>query len=285
MLIRWIALALVLLGLSGITPARAENKPSAVVATVNGKPITEADLVIAKTLLAQELEALPEASRRDQLIEYLITFKLAVEEAHKQKIDAAPDYVAQLAFVNDKLLMDTLLQREAIKAVTPATVDAFYKDRVKDMKSEMEIRARHILLPTEEAAKAALAELKKGADFAELAKKLSKDPGSAQQGGDLGGYFTKDRMVPEFSEAAFKAPVGKLLPDPVKSPLGWHVIKVEDKRPQKAPELASVEPQIRAFLARKAQADYVSNLRKNAKVEKTDAPKAAAPTPDKTKSN
>ena len=106
-----------------------------------------------------------------------------------------------------------------------------YDEAIGQMKSEPEVRARHILVETEDEAKAVLAELKKGADFAELAKAKSKDPGSAD-GGDL-GYFTKDQMVPEFSEVAFKLDKGQLS-EPVKSQFGWHVIKVEDKREQQA---------------------------------------------------
>jgi peptidyl-prolyl cis-trans isomerase C len=261
----------------GAFPAKAEN--TSPVATVNGKPITEADLTIAKAQLSEALEGLPEDARREQLIDYMITLRLLSDEARKQKLDSAPDYNQQLAFTTDKMLMEMLLRREVDKAVSPAAIKAFYNERVKAMKSEMEVHARHILLPTEEEAKAALAELKKGKDFIELAKSLSKDPGTAAEGGDL-GYFTKERMVPEFSEAAFKAPVGKVIPEPVKSRLGWHVIKIEDKRPQAVPELSSVEPQIRTFLTRKAQADFVTNLRKDAKIEKP-----AAPADEKAKGN
>src|SRR4030095_1849 len=102
------------------------------------------------------------------------------------------------------------------------------------MRREPEVRARHILVETEDEAKAVIAELKKGGDFAELAKTKSKDPGSAD-GGDL-GYFTKDQMVPEFSEVAFKLDKGALS-DPVKSQFGWHIIKVEDKSERHTPDI------------------------------------------------
>jgi peptidyl-prolyl cis-trans isomerase C len=259
------ASALLLLTAASAFTARAEN--TSPVASVNGKPITEADLTVAKAQLNEALEGLPEDARRDQLIDYMITLRLLSDEARKQKLEDAPDYSQQLAFTTDKMLMEMLLRREVDKSVSPAAIKAFYNERVKAMKSEQEVRARHVLLPTEEEAKAALAEIKKGRDFAEVAKSLSKDPGTAAEGGDL-GYFTKERMVPEFSEAAFKAKVGEVIPVPVKSRLGWHVIKVEDKRAQPVPDLKSVEPQIKAFLMRKAQADFVTNLRKTAKIEK-----------------
>ena len=132
---------------------------------------------------------------------------------------------------------------------------------------EQEVRARHILVETEDEAKAVEEELKKGADFAELAKKKSKDPG-ASDGGDL-GFFTKDQMVPEFSAVAFALEPGKIS-DPVKSQFGWHVIKVEEKRNRKPPDFEQVKAQIETYVTRKAQADYVAKLREAAKVERMD---------------
>ena len=142
----------------------------------------------------------------------------------------------------------------------------------------MEVHARHILVETEDEAKAIKAELEKGADFAELAKKKSKDPG-ASDGGDL-GFFTKEQMVPEFSTVAFALEPGKIS-DPVKSQFGWHVIKVEEKRARKAPDFDQVKSQIETYVTRKAQADYVAKLREAAKVERMDKPEETAKTDTK----
>ena len=141
--------------------------------------------------------------------------------------------------------------------------------------ARQEVHARHILVETEDDAKAIAAELKKGADFAELAKKKSKDPG-ASDGGDL-GFFTKDQMVPEFSAVAFTLEPGKIS-DPVKSQFGWHIIKVEEKRNRQAPAFEQVKAQIETYVTRKAQADYVAKLREAAKVERMDKPDEARPT-------
>ena len=127
-----------------------------------------------------------------------------------------------------------------------------------------------------------VAKLKKGADFAELAKTKSKDPGSAD-GGDL-GYFTKDQMVPEFSEVAFKLDKGQLS-DPVKSQFGWHVIKVEDKRERQPPEFDKVKDQLESYLVRRSQAELITKLRADGKIERVGeaaapaAPAAAPPAP------
>src|SRR4029077_2971553 len=138
--------------------------------------------------------------------------------------------------------------------------------------NEEEVHARHILVPTEDEAKAILAQLKGGTDFATLAKEKSKDPGSAE-GGDL-GFFAKEQMVPEFAEVAFKLDKGQLS-DPVKTQFGWHVIKVEDKRVKPAPTFEEVKGQIETYVTRRAQAELVTKLREGAKVEKfykTEAP-------------
>ena len=135
------------------------------------------------------------------------------------------------------------------------------------------MHARHILVPTEDEAKAIEAELKKGADFATLAKEKSKDPGAAD-GGDL-GYFTKDQMVPEFAEAAFKLDKGQIS-DPIHTQFGWHIIKVEDKRTKPTPTFDQVKAQLQNYVAHRAQAELVDNLRKSAQIERLDKPAAGA---------
>jgi len=142
--------------------------------------------------------------------------------------------------------------------------------------AEEEVHARHILVPTEAEAKDIEDQLKKGADFATLAKEKSKDPGAAD-GGDL-GYFTKEQMVPEFSEAAFKLEKGQIS-DPIHTQFGWHIIKVEDKRTKPTPTFDQVRSQLENFVAHKAQAEMVENLRKSATIERLDQPPPAAADP------
>jgi peptidyl-prolyl cis-trans isomerase C len=172
--------------------------------------------------------------------------------------------------------MDSLLATEGKAATTDEAMKKVYEEASKQITGEQEVHARHILVETEDEAKTVAEELKKGADFAELAKKKSKDPG-ASDGGDL-GFFTKEQMVPEFSTVAFALEPGKIS-DPVKSQFGWHIIKVEEKRARKAPDFEQVKGQIETYVTRKAQADYVAKLRETAKVERMDKPdeKAAKP--------
>jgi peptidyl-prolyl cis-trans isomerase C len=146
------------------------------------------------------------------------------------------------------------------------------------VKDDTEVHARHILVETEAEAKDILAELRKGTDFAELAKQKSKDPG-AQEGGDL-GFFTKDQMVPEFAEVAFKLEPGQLS-DPVKTQFGWHIIRVEEKRKRPVPPYEQVKDQVVTFVTRKTQAEMISKLRDGAKIERLDAPAPAPAAPPK----
>ena len=137
------------------------------------------------------------------------------------------EFKRRQAFLRNKLLMGTMLQAQAKDAATDEEMHKVYDDAVKPMAAEEEVHARHILVETEDEAKAIVEQLKGGADFATLAKEKSKDPGAAD-GGDL-GFFAKGQMVPEFSEVAFKMYPGQVS-NPVKTQFGWHIIKLEDKR-------------------------------------------------------
>ena len=149
--------------------------------------------------------------------------------------------------------METLLQDVGKASITDEAMHKVYDEAVKQMSQEQEVHARHILVATEDEAKAIIAELEKGADFAKLAKEKSKDPGAAE-GGDL-GWFTKDQMVPEFAEVAFKLDKGQLS-DPVHTQFGWHIILVEDKRTKPVPTFDEVKGQLQSYVAHRAQAEF-----------------------------
>ena len=249
-------------------PAWSQSDP--VIAKVNGMEIHESDLAMAEEDVGQspQTQALTGDARRDYLVSYLADVMLAAKAAEGKKIADQKEFKSRLAFIRNKLLMETLLQQEGKAAVTEAAMKKVYEEAVKQMGGEQEVRARHILVPTEDEAKAVLAEVKKGTDFAELAKQKSKEPGAAAEGGDL-GYFGKEQMVPEFAEAAFKMEKGQVS-DPVKTQFGWHIIKVEDKRTKPAPEFDKVKDQVETYVARKAQADYIHKLQETAKIERLD---------------
>lgn len=238
-----------------------------VLARVNGAEIHQSDLALAEEDIGSNIPAQTAEAKREYLINYVADMILVAKAAETKKIPDTDDFKQRLAFARNKVLMEVLLQSEAKNAVTDQAMHKVYDDAARQMSDEMEVRARHILVEKEDEAKAIVAELKKGADFAELAKQKSKDPGGAE-GGDL-GYFTKEQMVPEFSEAAFKLEKGQIS-DPVHTQFGWHIIKVEDKRKRQLPDFDKVRDQIETFVQRKAQVDYVTKLRAEGKIERLD---------------
>jgi peptidyl-prolyl cis-trans isomerase C len=260
-------------------PVRAEET-NPVLAKVNGAEIRASDVALAEEELGPSLAQMDPATKKENVLSFLIDMKIVSKEAEDKKIADRDDFKTRLAFARNRLLMDNLLAVEGKAATTDENMKKVYEEAAKQITGEQEVHARHILVETEDQAKKIEADLKKGADFAELAKKESKDPG-ASDGGDL-GFFTKDQMVPEFSAAAFALEPGKIS-DPVKTQFGWHVIKVEEKRTRKAPDFEQVKPQIETYVVRKAQADYVAKLRTAAKVERLDKPDDVAAKPDATK--
>jgi peptidyl-prolyl cis-trans isomerase C len=249
--------------------ASTASGPDPVIARVNGVDIKQSDLTLAEEDVGADMQGAPPEAKREHLISYLADVIMVTQAAEKKKLADNPDFKRRLAFLRNKLLMGFELQEEAKAALTEDALKQTYNDAVKSMGGQEEVRARHILVEKEDDAKAIADQLKGGADFATLAKEKSKDPGGAD-GGDL-GYFTKDQMVPEFADVAFKMYPGQLS-NPVKSQFGWHIIKVEDKRTKQPPEFEKVKDQIEAYVARKAQSEFVAKLRQTAKIERLDKP-------------
>jgi peptidyl-prolyl cis-trans isomerase C len=268
------AFALAAFLVAPLTAPRAEDSDP-VVARVNGFDIRQSDLTLAEDEIGGNLPQMAPEQKREYLITYLGDVVLVAQAADQQKLGDRSAVKHRIEFERNKVLMETLLQQVGQAALTDEAMHKVYDDAVKQMAPEMEVHARHILVPTEDEAKAIEAELKKGADFATLAKEKSKDPGAAE-GGDL-GYFTKDQMVPEFSEVAFKLDKGQIS-DPVHTQFGWHIIKVEDKRTKPTPTFDEVKSQLENYVTHRAQAELVSKLRSAANIERLDQP-AATPDP------
>jgi peptidyl-prolyl cis-trans isomerase C len=263
-----------LLGVSA-APLRAQNDP--VIARANGVDIHESDLAIAEDEIGSNMPQMAPDQKREYLITYLADVIVLSQAAEQQNLANDPEVKQRLAFDRNKILMEAMLQKAGQAAQTDDALHKVYDVAVKQMGNEEEIHARHILVPTEDEAKQIEAALKGGADFAKLAKEKSKDPSGAESGGDL-GWFTKDQMVPEFAEAAFKLNKGQIS-DPVHTQFGWHVILVEDKRIKPTPTFDQVKSQLQTYVAHRAQAELVDNLRKTAKIERLDKPAAAPVAP------
>ncbi|HVZ52501.1 MAG TPA: peptidylprolyl isomerase [Pseudolabrys sp.] len=278
-------LALLILPVHGVL---AEDDP--LLAKVNGMEIHQSDLNIAEEEAGQLPPMSPEA-KRDYLVQFTADMMLVAKAAEEKKMADSAEFKRKVDFARRKLLMEALLQQTGKAALTDAAMHKVYDDAVKQMGNEQEVHARHILIraaagdekaskAAEDKIKAVIARLNKGEDFAKVASEVTEDPSGKANGGDL-GYFTKDQMVPEFSDTAFKLDKGQIS-GPVHTQFGWHVIKVEDKRTKPAPKFEEVKPQIEQYVQRKAQADLVASLRGNAKIEKmykTEPEKPAAGTP------
>jgi peptidyl-prolyl cis-trans isomerase C len=274
---------------SAVLPASAQTAPDPLIANVNGIEIHASDLALAEEEVGDNMPQGNDDAKRDYLVGFLTNMIILAQAAEEKRLQDDPDFKKRVAFARNKVLMETLLQTEAKKSITDQALHAVYDDAVKQMSSEEEVHARHILFrvadwkdekaakAAEEKAKAVIERLKKGEDFAKLANELTEDPSGRKDGGDL-GYFTKDQMVPEFAEVAFKLDKGKFS-EPVKTQFGWHVLLVEDKRKKPAPQFDQVKPQLERFVVRKAQLDLVNKLRAEAKIERFDKPAQPAQAP------
>ena len=274
-------------------PLRAQDKDP-LVAKVNGTDVHESDLAVAEEEAGQIPPMSPDA-KKDYLVQFMADMILVSKAAEAKKVGDTADFKRKLEFARKKLLMADLLQSVAKEALTDEAMHKVYDEAVKQMQPEQEVHARHILIraaagddkaskEAEDKIKAVIARLKKGEDFAKVAGEVTEDPSGKANGGDL-GYFSKEQMVPEFSDTAFKLDKGQIS-EPVKTQFGWHVIKVEDKRVKALPTFDEVKPQIEQYVTRKAQAELVTSLRASAKIEKmykteTPAEPAAPAAPEK----
>ncbi|HYQ08980.1 MAG TPA: peptidylprolyl isomerase [Xanthobacteraceae bacterium] len=267
------AVALAGLLTAPITSRAQDSDP--VVARANGVDIRQSDLASAEDDIGSAMPQMGADQKRDYLVTYLADVIILAQAADQHQLANRSDVKHRIEFERNKAMMEALLQDAGKAAMTDEALHKVYDEAIKQTPNEEEVHARHILVATEGEAKDIEAQLKNGADFAALAKQKSKDPGAAE-GGDL-GYFTKEQMVPEFAEAAFKLDKGQIS-DPVKTQFGWHIIKIEDKRIKPTPTFDEVKGQLQNYVARRAQAELVENLRKSATIERLDQP-AKQPNP------
>jgi peptidyl-prolyl cis-trans isomerase C len=238
----------------------------AVVATVNGKPISQrtVDLVARQGAHSGRPDT-PES--RQAIVDQLALQMVMAEEAIKKGLDKTPEVADQIEAIRQSVLANAYVQ-DYMKShpVTDDMLKAEY-DRIKATISGSEYKASHILVEKESEAKDIIARLKKdpGA-FAKLAKDKSKDPGSKAQGGDL-GWFDTSRMVPEFGAAVSKLEKGKFTAEPVKTQFGYHVILLEDARPVEAPPLEEVKAPLSQQLQQQNVMKQIETLKASAKIE------------------
>ena len=266
-------------------PALAEDAKTEVAPAADAKPVTPAKDYTVINLDGEDIKnsdvmevwkglfqggAVPDFATFDENIRQnvlrgLVSERLIYKEALKAGIDKNEDVKKRLENLQKQLIIQSFMESKTKTLVTDDQIKALYDEKLAASKGQEELKARHILVASEEEAKKISTDLKKGGDFEKVAKDKSTDKGSGVNGGDL-GWFAKDKMVPEFFEATFKLKKGEVSA-PVKSSFGWHVIKLEDRRPVKIPPLEESKDALKAELSNKAIQSYVESLLKASSIK------------------
>lgn len=252
----------------------AKSDPNKILAIVNGVKLTQGDVDQASSDLDPQFSRLPDDQRRLAALAALVDIKVLAAAAKSEKLDESADFKKRIEFLKDRALHNEYFQTAVVDKISDKDVRARYDKEIAAMPAKNEVRARHILVKTEDEAKAIIKKLEGGAKFEDLAKESSTD-GSASQGGDL-GYFGEGMMVPEFEKAAFALEVGGYTKEPVKSQFGYHIIKLEDKRQQQPPAFEEVKDQVRSILIREKYIEMVKKLRDGSKITYEDEAVAKA---------
>jgi peptidyl-prolyl cis-trans isomerase C len=251
-----------------VAPGTGPGAPAdPVVAKVDGKPIHLSDLKDAVQSLPENMRALPAPTLYPMLLDQMIDARALVSEAHKSGLDKDPSVQRQVIAAEDRALQTAVLSKDVGPTITDGALRARYDQEVAGKPGEEEVHAKHILVDDEADAKKIIADLKGGADFAALARQYSKDPGAAQQGGDL-GFFKMNDMVPEFAAAAFALKPGQVSETPVHSQFGWHVILLVERRRADPPSFEKARDELRQKIIQEGVQKAVANARAMVAVEK-----------------
>lgn len=257
---KYVALALLAVMMAAPSQARAEGKDGAA-AVVNGDKITVAEIREAYNANPQLKGRVSFNDFYNKAIDGFISGKIVYQEAEKAKITETPEYKSQLNLAKQEIARKVYLEKIVDKKVSDADVKKLYNEYKSTFKSEKEVKAKHILVPSEDKAKEVITKLNNGGNFDALAKEYSKEPAEL-------GYFTKKVMVPEFANAAFAMKKGEYSKTPVKTQFGYHVIEVEDSRESKPMAMKEVEPQLKAMLTQGALAETFQEAANKSTIEK-----------------
>ena len=235
-----------------------------IAAVVNGKEIKVDDIKVAYEANPVVKEKTSFADFYGKTLDIFVDGEIVYQEAVKANIENDEAYKKQLKALKEELARKIYLEKEVRKLVNDEAVAKLYNDYKNTFNGEKEVKAKHILVQDEATAKEVIAKFQKNGEFEKLAKEYSKEPA------DL-GYFTKEMMVPEFGDAAFKLKKGEYTKTPVKTQFGYHVILVEDVREAKPQPLDKIENQLKGMLAQKTMGDIIKELQSKATVTKYDA--------------
>jgi peptidyl-prolyl cis-trans isomerase C len=230
-----------------------------VLGSVDGKLIYLSDLTRATGTLPEQLRVLPFESIMPALLDRLIDHDALTMTARRAGLDKKPDIQRDMQAAADLVLERAWLARITPSKVNDAAIQERFNREYANRPPVDEVRARHILVGGEAEAKSVLEELKGGADFATIARAVSKDP-DGRQGGDL-GFFRRDQVWPNFADVVFSLRPGEISPVPIHNEFGWHIVKVEERRLVAPPPLSEVRDKIRRDLTAEAVRDAIAEAR------------------------
>jgi peptidyl-prolyl cis-trans isomerase C len=245
-------------------PIHAEADP--VVASVEGHLIHLSDLGRASQTLPENLRDLPFDTLFPVLLDRMVDHEALVMMARRKGLEDNPAVRKDIQAATERVLEGALLAREAVPRVTDPAIRALYDRQFGSRSATDEVRARHILVSTEKEARKVIAELGAGADFATVAKRISKDP-DAQKGGEL-GFFRREQVWPAFADVAFTLQPGQISPTPIRNEFGWHVVKVEERRSVAPPGISEVREVLRQELLAEAVKQVVTQARSDMSIHK-----------------
>ena len=248
--------------LTVISAAVAEDK---VIATVNGEKVYQSELT-RNLKQIPNFDALPTEQQtliKSKVVDAITKLRAVVQEAKKLDVQNTAEFKETLSDFRQQLMYSTLLENHVESAVTEAKLKAYYNEHKKDY-MQTKAKAAHILLATEKEANEVIQKLKAGAKFSDLAQEFSIGP-SAQNGGDL-GWFDKNTMVPEFSDATFKMKKGEYTKKPVKTQFGWHVIMLEDKVENTPSLYDDVKDKIKETIMQNEVESYLDKIIKKSEI-------------------
>ena len=273
--------------LGAAVPAFAETPPADhVAAIVNGTEIRDSDIRLADEIVGRNLPTHDMIERRDSLLNMLIDSTLLAQVANERKIVDDADIQRRINYARNQGLMNHLLAVVAQEAVTEETIQKAYQDvMVKGAENEPEVHLRHLVFlfkapkddaavkAAEEKAEAALKRIKNGDDFAAVVAEMSEDPVTKARGGDF-GWRTRPEMGKEYADVAFTMKNGDVSPM-IKTGVGWHIVKLEDRRNRKPIDLDKIHDRVAAMVATAAQFDLVEKTRAKANIQRMDGSGAA----------
>lgn len=248
-------------------PALAADSADPVVARVNGEEIHRSDVVRQLQMAGPQVQQIPPQMIYPQILQKMVTTKVVSQKGYAEGLQNDKEVKQRLKDLEAQVVAEAYIHKQIEPKITDAKIKERYGELSAKFKPQDEVRARHILVKTEDEGNAIIKELKGGADFAKLAGEKSKDTGSAKQGGDL-GYFLRDSMVKAFADAAFAMKNGEISDKPVKTEYGYHIIKVEDRRKSSPPPMEEVKEQIANQLGQEMTNETVKSMEAKAKIEK-----------------